>query len=92
MQPKELLFGLLVDPRGITVAAAAAQLVVGVTNVHDHREVRLSAGDYRDDATLTTAANNALRTRCGRTGQRRGFRTRRQPQVPPGDGRPAVPG
>jgi osmotically-inducible protein OsmY len=41
-------------------AAAAAQRVAGVTNVHNHLEVVLPPGDYRDDATLTTAANNAL--------------------------------
>ena len=31
-----------------------------VTSVHNHLEVRLPPGDYRDDAMLTTAANNAL--------------------------------
>src|ERR1700675_3077820 len=41
-------------------AAAAAQRVSGVKNVHNHLEVVLPAGDYRDDATLTTTANNAL--------------------------------
>jgi osmotically-inducible protein OsmY len=41
-------------------AAAAAQRVDGVKNVHNHLEVMLSLGDYRDDAMLTTAANNAL--------------------------------
>jgi osmotically-inducible protein OsmY len=41
-------------------AAAAAQRVAGVTNVHNHLEVVLSPGDYRDDAMLATAANNAL--------------------------------
>jgi osmotically-inducible protein OsmY len=41
-------------------AAAAAQRVAGVTNVHNHLEVVLPPGDYRDDAMLTTAANNAL--------------------------------
>jgi osmotically-inducible protein OsmY len=41
-------------------AAVAAQRVAGVTNVHNHLEVVLSPGDYRDDATLTTTANNAL--------------------------------
>jgi osmotically-inducible protein OsmY len=41
-------------------AAAAAQRVTGVTNVHNHLEVVLPPGDYRDDAMLTTAANNAL--------------------------------
>jgi osmotically-inducible protein OsmY len=41
-------------------AAAAAQRVSGVKNVHNHLEVVLPAGDYRDDAMLTTAANNAL--------------------------------
>src|SRR6516164_10978815 len=41
-------------------AAAAAQRVDGVKNVHNHLEVVLPLGDYRDDALLTTAANNAL--------------------------------
>jgi osmotically-inducible protein OsmY len=41
-------------------AAGAAQRVAGVTDVHNHLEVVLPDGDYRDDAMLTTAANNAL--------------------------------
>src|SRR5262245_1398601 len=41
-------------------AAAAAQRVAGVTEVHNHLEVVLPDRDYRDDAMLTTAANNAL--------------------------------
>ena len=41
-------------------AAAAAQRISGVKNVHNHLEVVLPEGDYRDDALLTTAANNAL--------------------------------
>ena len=41
-------------------AAAAAQRVGGVKNVHNHLEVVLSPEDFRDDALLTTAANNAL--------------------------------
>jgi len=41
-------------------AAAAAQRVAGVKNVHNHLQVVLSDADYRDDAMLTTAANNAL--------------------------------
>ena len=41
-------------------AATAAQRVSGVKNVHNHLEVALSDADYRDDAMLTTAANNAL--------------------------------
>jgi osmotically-inducible protein OsmY len=41
-------------------AAAAAQRIGGVKNVHNHLEVMLPEGDYRDDARLTTAANNAL--------------------------------
>jgi osmotically-inducible protein OsmY len=41
-------------------AAAAAQRITGVKNVHNHLEVMLPEGDYRDDAMLTTAANNAL--------------------------------
>ena len=41
-------------------AAAAAQRVAGVKNVHNHLQVVLPDADYRDDAMLTTAANNAL--------------------------------
>ena len=41
-------------------AAAAARRVAGVKKVQNHLEVVLPAGDYRDDATLTTTANNAL--------------------------------
>ena len=41
-------------------AAAAAQRVGGVKNVHNHLEVVLPDADHRDDAMLTTAANNAL--------------------------------
>jgi osmotically-inducible protein OsmY len=41
-------------------AAAAARRVTGVTSVHNHLEVVLPSGHFRDDASLTTAANNAL--------------------------------
>src|SRR6202035_1583317 len=41
-------------------ATTAGQRVAGVKNVHNHLEVFLPDGDYRDDAMLTTAANNAL--------------------------------
>jgi osmotically-inducible protein OsmY len=41
-------------------AAAAAQRVDGVKDVYNHLEVVLPPDDYRDDAMLTTAANNAL--------------------------------
>ena len=41
-------------------AAAAARRVAGVKNVQNHLEVVLPTEDYRDDATLTTVANNAL--------------------------------
>jgi osmotically-inducible protein OsmY len=41
-------------------AAAAVQRVDGIKNVHNHLEVVLPPGDDRDDAMLTTAANNAL--------------------------------
>ena len=41
-------------------AAAATQRVGGVKNVHNHLEVVLPDEDFRDDAMLTTAANNAL--------------------------------
>ena len=41
-------------------AAAAAQRVGGVKDVHNHLQVVLPDADHRDDAMLTTAANNAL--------------------------------
>jgi osmotically-inducible protein OsmY len=41
-------------------AASAAQRVQGVTSVHNHLEVVLPPESYRDDAMLTTMANNAL--------------------------------
>jgi osmotically-inducible protein OsmY len=41
-------------------AAAAARHVADVTVVHNHLEVMLPPGDYRDDQTLTTTANDAL--------------------------------
>jgi osmotically-inducible protein OsmY len=41
-------------------AAAAAQRVSGVKNVHNHLAVMLPDASYRDDTWLTTAANNAL--------------------------------
>ena len=41
-------------------AAAATQRVRGVKNVFNHLQVVLPDADFRDDATLTTAANNAL--------------------------------
>jgi osmotically-inducible protein OsmY len=41
-------------------AAAAAQRVSGVKNVHNHLMVQLPPDDYRDDTQLATAANNAL--------------------------------
>src|SRR6516164_5087646 len=41
-------------------AAAAAQRVGGVKNVDNHLQVVLSDANFRDDAVLTTAANNAL--------------------------------
>ena len=41
-------------------AAAATQRVSGVKHVDNHLQVVLSDADFRDDAVLTTAANNAL--------------------------------
>jgi osmotically-inducible protein OsmY len=41
-------------------AAAAARRVARVTGVHNHLEVVLPDGHYRDDVKLATAANNAL--------------------------------
>jgi osmotically-inducible protein OsmY len=42
-------------------ATAAARRVAGVKTVHNHLAVELPPGDYRDDPTLTTVANDALR-------------------------------
>jgi osmotically-inducible protein OsmY len=42
-------------------AAAVARRVAGVKTVHNHLEVVLLPHDYRDDAMLTTEANNTLR-------------------------------
>jgi osmotically-inducible protein OsmY len=41
-------------------APAAARRVAGVTSVDNNLEVVLPESNYRDDAKLTTAANNAL--------------------------------
>jgi osmotically-inducible protein OsmY len=41
-------------------AAAAARRVAGVKNVHNHLQVVLPPGNYRDDAMLATTANDAL--------------------------------
>jgi osmotically-inducible protein OsmY len=41
-------------------AVAATGRVAGVTSVHNHLEVMLPPGNYRDDATLTTTVNNVL--------------------------------
>jgi osmotically-inducible protein OsmY len=60
MNGEVALNGTVPDYPQYLQAAAAAQRVAGVTNVHNHLEVSLPPGDYRDDAMLTTAANNAL--------------------------------
>jgi osmotically-inducible protein OsmY len=41
-------------------AAAAARRVAGVKKLQNHLEVMLPTENYRDDAILTTTANNAL--------------------------------
>jgi osmotically-inducible protein OsmY len=41
-------------------AANATRRVIGVTGVHNHLEVVLPDGSYRDDVKLATAANDAL--------------------------------
>jgi osmotically-inducible protein OsmY len=41
-------------------AEAAARRVAGVRNLHNRLEVVLPPGDYRDDQTLTSTANDAL--------------------------------
>ena len=43
-------------------AAKASRRIAGVTSVHNHLEVQLPAECYRDDAMLTTVANNTLAT------------------------------
>ena len=50
----------LYHQRELTVWGNAAKRVAGVTHVHNHLEVTLPSGDYRDDAMLATAANNTL--------------------------------
>ena len=54
------LNGTVPDYPQYLAAAAAAQRVTGVTNVYNHLEVVLPEADFRDDAMLTTTANNAL--------------------------------
>jgi len=54
------LNGTVPSYRQYLEAAAAAQRVGGVKNVHNHLEVVLPDADVRDDPMLTTVANNAL--------------------------------
>jgi len=54
------LNGTVPDYPQYLAAAAAAQRVSGVQNVYNHLEVVLPEAGFRDDAMLTTAANNAL--------------------------------
>jgi osmotically-inducible protein OsmY len=54
------LNGIVPSYRQYLTAAAAAQRVAGVKEVHNHLAVELPDEDYRDDIQLTTAANNAL--------------------------------
>ena len=60
-------------------AAAAARRVAGVTGVHNHLEVVLPEGDYRDDVKLATAANNLPRTSPYRTTWKQPQRTATSP-------------
>ena len=60
MNGEVALNGTVTDYPQYLEAADAAQRVSGVTNVHNHLEVVLPPDNYRDDATLTTMANNAL--------------------------------
>jgi osmotically-inducible protein OsmY len=55
------LTGVVTSYPGYLEAAAAARRVAGVKNVHNNLEVVLLPHDYRDDAMLTTEANNTLR-------------------------------
>ena len=55
------LTGVVTNYQQYLEAAAAASQVAGVRNVHNHLEVVLLPEDYRDDAILTTEANNTLR-------------------------------
>ena len=62
-------------------AAKAARRIAGVASVHNHLEVLPPPENYRDDAILTTAANNSLAAN-GITPERcRGDRQKRQPQA-----------
>jgi hypothetical protein len=45
-------------------AAAAAQRVAGVTDVHNHLEVALPDIDYRDDAMLTHRSEQRAGAQC----------------------------
>jgi hypothetical protein len=65
------------DPQYLQ-AAAAAQRVAGVRNVHNRLEVVLPPGDYWDDAMLTTSAINALEAECHSSGWCPGDRLGRQ--------------
>lgn len=55
-----VLTGTVPDYRQYLEAAEAAGRAAGVTKVRNHLEVVLPPEDYRDDATLTTVANEAL--------------------------------
>ena len=55
------LNGTVPSYRQYVEAAAAAKRVAGVKAVHNHLEVVLAPGDYRDDRTLAATANHALR-------------------------------
>jgi osmotically-inducible protein OsmY len=44
----------------IKISQISAHRVTGVKDVYNHLEVVLPEADFRDDAMLTTAANNAL--------------------------------
>jgi osmotically-inducible protein OsmY len=68
MNGEVALNGTVPSYRQYAEAPAAARRVAGVRNVHSHLKVVLPPGDYRDDATLTTAANNALALNVGAPG------------------------
>jgi BON domain len=59
-------------------AATAARRLAGVTTLDNNLEVVLPESNYRDDAKLTTAANNALASQC-RTTWRRPRKTETSP-------------
>jgi osmotically-inducible protein OsmY len=55
-----LLTGTVPSYPQYLAAVAGARRVAGARNLRDDLEIRLPPGDFRDDAALTVAANDAL--------------------------------